>query len=75
MGVFGERWTAEKHSRFQFRQGSGWYTADGVFAGKDEGDVIAVLIDPEDAAISAVGDCMTGCCPVQQKFQDFVRKP
>ena len=45
----------------------------GVFAGKDEGDVIAALIDLEDAEINAVGDCMSGCCMVQPKFEDFVR--
>ena len=68
-----EQQLAEVHSRFQFRQGSGWYTAGGVFAGKDESDVIAALIDLEDAEINAVGDCMSGCCMVQPKFEDFVR--
>jgi len=66
---------ADVHSRFQFRQGSGWHTAEGVFAGKDEADVIAALIDLEEAEISAVGDCMTGFCTIQPKFEDFVRKP
>ena len=70
-----EEQLAEVRGRFQFRQGSGWYTTDGLFAGQDEGDVIAALIDLEDAEINAVGDCMTGCCLMQPKFEDFVRTP
>ncbi|ADW18144.1 hypothetical protein Despr_1996 [Desulfobulbus propionicus DSM 2032] len=70
-----EQQLAEVHSRFQYREGSGWYTGEGVFAGRDEADVIAALIDLEDAEINAVGDCMTGYCPLQPKLEDFVRKP
>ena len=70
-----EQQLAEVHSRFQFREGLGWHTVDGVFAGKDEADVIAALIDLEEAEINAVGDCMTGFCTIQPKLEDFVRKP
>ena len=70
-----EQQTAEVHRRFQFRQGSGWHTIEGVFAGKDEADVIAALIDLEEAEINAVGDCMTGFCTIQPKLEEFVRKP
>jgi hypothetical protein len=70
-----EEQIAAVRSRFQFRQGSGWYTAENVFAGKNEADVIAALIDLEEAEINAVGDCMSGFCQLQPKFEDFVRKP
>jgi len=66
---------AEVKKNFQFREGDGWYTKDGTFAGANEGDVIAALIDLEEAEINAVGDCMSGFCMVQPKFEDFVRKP
>ncbi|MDD2465099.1 MAG: hypothetical protein PHI97_13965 [Desulfobulbus sp.] len=66
---------AEVHNRFQFRKGDGWYTQEGEFAGFNENDVIAALIDLEEAEINAVGDCMSGFCMVQPKFEDFVRKP
>lgn len=62
-------------SRFQWREGSGWFTADGIFAGSCEADVIAALIDLEAAEINAIGDCMSGCCMVAPKFEDFVRTP
>ncbi len=61
--------------RFRFRQGTGWFTAEGEFAGTAEEDVIAALIDLEAAEIDAIGDCMSGCCMVQPKLTDFVRKP
>ena len=64
---------AEVHQRFEFREGSGWYTREGSFAGANEGDVIAALIDLEEAEINAVGDCMSGFCQIQPKFEDFVR--
>lgn len=70
-----EQQLAEVRSRFQFREGSGWRTDDGVFVGKDETDVVAALIDLEEAEINAVGDCMTGFCTIQPKLEDFVRKP
>lgn len=59
---------------FRFRQGTGWFTADGEFAGAADEDVIAALIDLEAAEIDAIGDCMSGCCMVQPKLADFVRK-
>lgn len=70
-----EQQIAEVQKRFQFHEGDGWYTKEGTFAGVSEEDVIAALIDLEEAEINAVGDCMTGFCMVQPKFEDFVRKP
>jgi hypothetical protein len=61
--------------RFQWKKGVGWFTADGVFVGSSEGDVIAALIDLEAAEISAIGDCMGGCCMVAPGLEEFVRKP
>lgn len=69
-----ERQMAQIHSRFQFREGAGWFTQDGAFAGERAEDVIAALIDWEEAEINTIGDCMTGCCMVPPRFEDFVRK-
>ena len=65
----------EVRARYQHRPGSGWFTAEGMFVGSTEEDVIAALIDFEEAEINAVGDCMTGFCMVAPKLEDFVRKP
>lgn len=62
-------------NRFQWREGSGWFTADGIFAGSHDADVIAALIDLEAAEINAIGDCMSGCRMIAPKLEDFVRKP
>ena len=62
-------------NRFQFREGAGWYTPEGIFAGRSAEDVIAALIDLEEAEINTMGDCMTGCCMVPPRLEDFVRKP
>lgn len=59
---------------FQFREGAGWFTAEGVFVGKDADDVIAALVDLEAAEIDAIGDCMSGCCMVTPRLEDFVRR-
>lgn len=64
---------AAVHQQFAFREGTGWYTREGSFAGANERDVIAALIDFEEAEINAVGDCMSGFCQIQPKFEDFVR--
>ena len=64
----------EVRTRFHYREGVGWYSLEGVFAGKNEGDVIAALIDLEEAEISAIGDCMGGCCMISPRLEDFVRK-
>jgi len=69
-----EEQKADVHNRFQYREGAGWYTSEGLFAGKNEADVIAALIDLEDAEINAVGDCMTGFCTMQPKLEHFTRK-
>ena len=61
--------------RFQWRDGAGWFSADGIFAGSCEMDVIAALIDLEAAEINAIGDCMGGCCMVAPRLEEFVRKP
>ncbi len=61
------------NSRFQFQENAGWFTPEGVFAGKSVEDVIAALIDLEEAEINAIGDCMTGCCMVPPRLEDFVR--
>jgi hypothetical protein len=61
--------------RFQFREGVGWFTAENVFVGRSVEDVIAALIDLEEAEINTIGDCMTGCCMVPPRLEDFVRKP
>jgi hypothetical protein len=60
--------------RFQFREGAGWFTLEGVFVGRSVEDVIAALIDLEEAEINTIGDCMTGCCMVPPRLEDFVRK-
>nr|WP_320009497.1 hypothetical protein [uncultured Desulfobulbus sp.] len=70
-----EEQSAEVHKRFEYRGDSGWYTAKGEFAGANEKDVIAALIDFEEAEINSIGDCMGGICVIQPKFEDFVRKP
>ena len=70
-----EQQITEIRKQFQFREGDGWYAKDGTFAGANEADVIAALIDLEEAEINAVGDCMSGFCMVQPKLEDFVRKP
>ena len=70
-----EQQKEEVESRFQFREGAGWFTPEGVFAGGTFEDVIAALIDLEEAEINAIGDCMTGCCMVPPQLEDFVRKP
>ena len=62
-------------NRFEWRKGVGWFTAEGIFAGSGEEDVIAVLVELEAAEISAIGDCMSGCCMVAPRLEDFVRKP
>jgi hypothetical protein len=70
-----EQQVAEVRQRFHFRHDSGWHTMEGTFAGANENDVIAALIDLEEAEINAVGDCMTGFCVIQPQLEDFVRKP
>jgi hypothetical protein len=70
-----EQQIEEVRKRFQYREGLGWHTMDGSYAGANEDDVIAALIDLEEAEINAVGDCMSGFCMIQPKFEDFVRKP
>ena len=62
-------------NRFQWREGTGWFTAEGTFAGAREAEVVAALIDLEAAEIAAIGDCMGGCCMVAPKLEDFVRRP
>ena len=64
----------EVTTRFQYRKGTGWFTPEGIFAGKNETDVIEALIDLEEAEINAIGDCMGGCCMVSPQLGDFVRK-
>jgi len=70
-----ERQRAEVKARFQHRGGAGWFTPEGVFAGATEAEVIAALIDLEEAEINAIGDCMGGCSMVSPRLEDFVRKP
>lgn len=62
------------HREFRHDPAGGWWSADGVFAGKSEEDVIAALLDLEEAEIAAIGDCMGGCSMISPKLQDFVRK-
>jgi hypothetical protein len=52
----------------------GWYSETGEFAGANIEDVIAALIDLEDAEINSIGDCMSGFCVTPPKLSDFVRK-
>jgi hypothetical protein len=61
-------------NRFQCKDDAGWFTPEGFFAGKTATDVIAALIELEDAEINAIGDCMSGCCMLTPKLADFVRK-
>lgn len=65
----------EVNNRFRFQENEGWFTPYGVFAGRNAEDVIAALIDLEEAEINTIGDCMTGCCMVPPRLEDFVRKP
>ncbi|MCL2458648.1 MAG: hypothetical protein FWF31_07340 [Desulfobulbus sp.] len=69
-----ERQAEVVRSRFQRREGSGWFTPEGVFAGASEEEVIAALIDLEEAEINAIGDCMGGCSMIAPRLEDFVRK-
>jgi hypothetical protein len=62
-------------NRFVHREGCGWFTREGIFAGVTEEDVIAALIDLEAAEIDAIGDCMGGCSMLAPQLEDFVRKP
>ena len=62
------------HQDFRHDPASGWWSADGVFAGKSEEDVIAALLALEEAEIASIGDCMGGCPMISPKLQDFVRK-
>ena len=62
------------HAAFCYDAASGWWSADGIFAGKTEGDVIAAVLDLEEAEIAGIGDCMGGCPMITPKLQDFVRK-
>ena len=70
----GERQAEVVRSRFQYREGSGWFTPEGVFASASEAEVIADLIDLEEAEINAIGDCMGGCSMITPRLEDFVRK-
>jgi len=70
-----ERQVAEVRTRFRYREGIGWLTSEGIFAGATEAEVIAALIDLEAAEIDAIGDCMGGCAMVAPRLEDFVRKP
>lgn len=62
------------NNRFLYREMAGWFTPEGTFAGRTAAEVIAALIDLEDAEINAIGDCMTGSCMLTPKLEDFVRK-
>ena len=62
------------HAEFRYEPATGWWSADGVFAGASEDDVIAALLDLEEAEIAGIGDCMGGCPIVSPKLQVFVRK-
>jgi hypothetical protein len=70
-----EQQREEVNNRFRFQESSGWFTPEGVYAGRNTEDVIAALIDLEEAEINTIGDCMTGCCMVPPRLEDFVRKP
>jgi len=61
-------------NRFQCQDNAGWFTPEGFFAGRTAAEVIAALIELEDAEINAIGDCMTGGCLLTPKLEDFVRK-
>lgn len=70
-----QRQESEVCARFQYREGSGWWAAEGYFVGAGTSEVIQALIDLEAAEIEAIGDCMGGCSMVSPKLEDFVRKP
>lgn len=69
-----EQQQQQVHDRFRFREKAGWFTPLGLFVGSTMEDVIAALIDLEEAEINTIGDCMTGCCMVPPRLEDFVRK-
>jgi len=60
---------------FCHQAGEGWFSPEGVYAGKNAEEVIAALIELEDAEINAIGDCMTGSCMLTPRLEDFVKKP
>ena len=62
------------HKEFRHDPASGWWSAEGFFVGKSEEDVIAALLELEEAEIASIGDCMGGCSMIRPKLQDFVRK-
>lgn len=59
---------------FTWKEEQGWFSAEGEFVGATAEDVIAALIDLEDAEINSIGDCMTGFCVTPPKLAEFVRK-
>lgn len=70
-----DRQLEQVRTRFHSQGDEGWFTPEGLFAGSTEEEVIAALIDLEDAEINTIGDCMTGSCMVPPRLEDFVRKP
>jgi hypothetical protein len=70
-----EQQMAAVKARFQYREGTGWFTSQGIFAGTTEAEVIDALIDLEEAEINAIGDCMGGCSMLTPRLEDFIRKP
>ncbi len=69
-----QRSYVHEHFTFDAKQ-EGWLNNEGLFCGRHEDDVIAALIDLEDAEINSIGDCMSGYCVTPPKLADFVRKP
>ncbi len=61
-------------TQFNFQEDSGWSDNDGNFLGRNHDDVIAALLDFEEAEIAAIGDCMSGCSMITPKLIDFIRK-
>lgn len=78
-GKFIDKPQAEQHryvqEQFVCKEGEGWFTAEGEYAGATVEDVVLALIDLEDAAINSIGDCMSGFCVTPPTLTDFVRKP
>ncbi len=59
---------------FLYKKESGWFNKEDVLIGRTEDEVIAALLDLEDAEIASIGDCMGGSPMIAPKLENFARK-
>ena len=69
-----EQQLSRVREEFFYTDKSGWFSKDGLFVGRTEYEVIAALLDLEEAEIACIGDCMGGSPMIAPKLEDFVRK-